>query len=336
MIMRKTALLLMLCCALMACRKVTIEFDYYPDAPRAGQSVTFSNQSSTGQKWEWNFGDGGTSTVKAPTHTYKKPGTYKISLKVDNKSGWMASKTVTVYDTVPTFTCVDSVFVIYDDYTFTANLYNPYNYPVAYLWKVNGSEAGDEAVLKTYFTEPDKYAEVSLKIVMNGDTTDIIKRLYIHEFKTNSVLLRTADGDYRQRIFGDRTESPKLDPTATALLDAEQDTMQVYNGYPFLLSELRSTFPELEGFHIASRKIYFRANGLYVAHIDGADIVEIDGDSCFAMTLDTKDNRIYWANERGVWYMPFVGSDNNQFVTTPVLLNSITNIHTIAADADPH
>ena len=321
---------------MLSCRKVTISFTYYPEAPRAGQPVIFTNLSSTGQKWEWNFGDGGTSTIKAPAHTYKKPGTYKISLMVDNKKAWMAYKTVTVYDTVPTFTCSDSFFVIYEDYTFIANLYNPYNYPVTYLWNINGKEAGKEATLKTYFTEPDTYTEVSLKIVMNGDTTDITQRLYVNDEKTNSVLLRTTDGDYRQRIFGERTEAPKPDPSATPLLDAEQDTMQVYNGYPFRLSELREVFPELEGFHIASRKIYFRAGGLYVAHIDGADIVEIDDGPCYAMTLDTKDNRIYWANAEGVWYMPFVGSDNNQFVTIPVLLNTMTNIQKIAADAELH
>lgn len=31
--------------------------------------------------WLWNFGDGGTSTVQNPTHTYTVPGTYTVSLK---------------------------------------------------------------------------------------------------------------------------------------------------------------------------------------------------------------------------------------------------------------
>ena len=238
---------------MLSCRKVTIEFDYSPDKPKAGEKVAFFNLCSTGQKWAWTFGDGATSTLKAPNHTYKKPGTYTVLLKVDNKSGWTYSKSITVYDTIPTFTCSDSVFCIYADYTFTANVYNPYNYPVTYQWKVNGKESGTGSTLKTYFTEPDKEAEVSLKVAMNGDTTDILKRFYVNDVLTNSVLLRTPDGDYRQRIFEERTEAPKLDPTAAKLLDAEQDTMQVYNGYPFRLSELKEIFPELEGFHIASR-----------------------------------------------------------------------------------
>jgi hypothetical protein len=50
------------------------------------------------------------------------------------------------------------------------------------------------------------------------------------------------------------------------------------------------------------------------------------------MTLDTYDNRIYWANAEGVWYMPFVGSDNNKFVTVPTKLNEMNNVTKIAAD----
>ena len=118
-------------------------------------------------------------------------------------------------------------------------------------------------------------------------------------------------------------------------MDDEKDTVQTYNGFTFRLSELKTVFPEMEGFHIANRKIYYRANGLWVANIDGAYPVQIDASPCAAMTLDdVLDSRIYWSNAQGVWYMPFVGSDNNKFVTTPVLLNSLTNITKIAVDSD--
>ena len=334
--MKRILLLLTLCCAMMSCKKVTIDFSYDPTAPRAGQQVSFTNTCSTGQNFEWNFGDGVTSTLRVPRHVYKKPGTYQITLKVDKKNAWTRIKNITVYDTVPTFTCADSLFMIYEDYTFTANLYNPYNYPVDYLWTVNNKTVGTDESLKTYFTEPNKKTTVGLRVIMNNDTTTIDKTYFIYDQQTNSLLLRTSEGDYRQRIFGERTETAKLDPSAKSLLDAEQDTAQLYNGYEFKLSELKKTFPELEGFHIASRKIYFRAEGLWVAHIDGSDAVQIDPLPCPAMTLDTKDSRIYWANEKGVWYMPFIGSDNNQFVTTPVQLNSMTNILKIAADAELH
>ena len=50
----------------------------------SGKKVTFKDTTSGVKptKWNWNFGDGSKSTAKNPTHTYKKAGTYKVSLTV--------------------------------------------------------------------------------------------------------------------------------------------------------------------------------------------------------------------------------------------------------------
>lgn len=337
MIMKKTILLLTLCFAAIACKKVDVNFTYSPTEPRAGQSVAFSNLSSAGEEWEWTFGDGVTSTLKNPSHVYKKPGNYIVTLKVDKKKSLTKTADITVYDTIPTFTCVDSVFYIYEDYTFVANVYNPYNYTITYEW-----EFPDSVVTTTtgssvtgYFTEEGE-AEVTLRLTMNNETTVITKTFPILDRETNSLLIRSPMGYYRQRIFGERAEEARLDDSAKDLLDAEQDTMQTYNGYDFYLSELQELFPTIEGFHIANRKIYFRADGLWVANIDGANIVLIDERPCWAMVLDTYfDNRIYWANDEGIWYMPFIGSDNNKFVSTPTRVNAMTGATKLALDNEP-
>lgn len=332
--MKKTVLLLTLCCALIACKKVEVNFSYSPEHPRAGESVQFSNLSSSGEDWEWQYGDGITSTIKSPSHAYKKPGTYLVVLTVDKKSNLRLSKEITVNDTVPTFVCSDSVFTIFTDYTFTANFYNPYNLEHTFEWTVNDSVMGTDASLTTYFVDANDSATVSLRLTVDTTTYLIKKSFFVEDHATNSLLLRTEEGDYRQRIFGSLAEEAMLDESATDLLDLEQDTMQLYNGHWFLLSELNTIFPELEGFHIANRKIYYRADGLWVANIDGANIVQIDSLPCSAMTLDAQDSRIYWANDEGVWYMPFVGSDNNKFVSIPVLLNTMDNVTKLAADGE--
>lgn len=338
--MKKTVLLLTLCCALIACKKNTIEFTYSPTEPRAGQSVVFSNQSSSGEEWEWTFGDGGTSALRAPSHIFRNPGTYTVSLKVDKKKSWTVSHQITVYDTIPTFVASDSIFYIYTDYTFTANLYNPYNYEVKYEWifpvntiyvDVTDGKTTNKN-LHLCFTQAMKEAPIWLNITVNGETTEVRKSFEVLDRPTNSVLIRTTNGDYRQRIFGSRAEMFRPDASAAALLDTEQDTAQTYNGHTFTLAEVATVFPGVQGFHIANRKIYYRADGLWVANIDGANPVQIDTAACAAMTLDTYDNRIYWANKDGVWYMPFIGSDNNQFVTEPVLLNGLLDVTKIAPD----
>ena len=342
--MRKIYLLLTLCCALIACKHNNVDFTYSPSAPRAGQAVVFSNQSSSGEEWSWTYGDGAVASIKSPSHIYKQPGTYQVTLKVDNKNKWTATKQITVYDTVPTFTCSDTNLVVYKDYTFSAVVYNPYNYDVKYEWYMPESNTHYAQVTDTtmtnstlhlFFTNALSNAVIGLRVTLNDVTTVIEKTYEVADRKTNSVLIRTDAADYRQRIFGAKATAPQmLAARDTTLLETETDTMQVYNKDTFTLSEVAAVFPGIEGFHIASRKIYYRKNGLWVANIDGAYQVQIDAAPCSAMTLDTKDSRIYWANAEGVWYMPFIGSDNNKFVTVPTRLNTLSGVTKIAADKD--
>ena len=54
-------------------------------------TVQFSDQSTAGSypitAWVWSFGDGVTSTVQAPQHTFKLPGAYTVSLTVTTAAG---------------------------------------------------------------------------------------------------------------------------------------------------------------------------------------------------------------------------------------------------------
>ncbi len=68
----------------------------------AGGSVTFTDLSSeVPTSWSWNFGDGGTSTLENPSHTYNTAGTYTVSLVATNAAG-NDSETKVDYITVDT------------------------------------------------------------------------------------------------------------------------------------------------------------------------------------------------------------------------------------------
>ena len=58
-------------------------------------SVLFTDLSQNAIVWNWNFGDGTTSTEQNPMHTYLAEGTYTVNLEVSNANG-TASKTVTI------------------------------------------------------------------------------------------------------------------------------------------------------------------------------------------------------------------------------------------------
>ncbi len=58
----------------------------------SGLAVTFNNTTTEGVTYLWDFGDGQTSTVMSPVHTYATQGIYNISLTATNPNG---SSTVT-------------------------------------------------------------------------------------------------------------------------------------------------------------------------------------------------------------------------------------------------
>ncbi len=325
----------------MACNRISVDFTYSPEQPRAGQAVAFTNKASDGEKWNWTFGDGSTSTSKSPSHTYKQPGTYTVVLQVDEKSSLTRTREVTVYDTIPNFSCSDSTIQVFEDITFTALVYNPYGYTVSYEWTIDGnrqytqlSETNTAATYKVYFNQAGSGEQtVRLRVVLNGDTTDIEHGYEIADVATKAVLMR-ADKDYAQRIFGTRSEPAAATENAEqiAQLNTAQDTVQVFNDSTFTLSGLAATFPGIKGFRIANRKIYYRTDGLYVANINGANQVAIDPLATQAICVDVVDNRLYWAVADSVRYMPLVGTENNRFTTTPTTLNRVQGVTRIAID----
>lgn len=54
-------------------------------------TVTFTDNSVGAVSWLWNFGDGSTSTLQNPTHTYTAAGSYNVALNVTNASGCVAT-----------------------------------------------------------------------------------------------------------------------------------------------------------------------------------------------------------------------------------------------------
>jgi PKD repeat protein len=68
------------------CVPVTVQFTDN-SVPQAGTIVS----------WEWNFGDGGTSSQQNPQHTYTQVGFYNVSLRVTSSTGCVGARTVVRY-----------------------------------------------------------------------------------------------------------------------------------------------------------------------------------------------------------------------------------------------
>jgi PKD repeat protein len=76
------------------------DFSATPTVGAPPLAVVFTDLSSnTPTSWAWTFGDGGTSTVQNPSHTYTAAGTYTVALVATNTAG-SNTKTRTGYVTV--------------------------------------------------------------------------------------------------------------------------------------------------------------------------------------------------------------------------------------------
>ena len=62
-------------------------FSWDPASPVVLQDVQFTNTSTGDSSWDWDFGDGGSSTAQNPSHAYALPGDYTVKLTVTGAGG---------------------------------------------------------------------------------------------------------------------------------------------------------------------------------------------------------------------------------------------------------
>ncbi len=63
-------------------------FSATPTSGRAPLTVAFTDTSTGGAtQWAWQFGDGGSSTTRHPSYTYRAPGSYTVRLTVTGAGG---------------------------------------------------------------------------------------------------------------------------------------------------------------------------------------------------------------------------------------------------------
>jgi PKD repeat protein len=71
--------------------EVTVTVNYTPEASFTysfdGLTVNFVNTSTSDASYSWDFGDGDTSNLDNPSHTYDASDTYTVTLSVSNSCG---------------------------------------------------------------------------------------------------------------------------------------------------------------------------------------------------------------------------------------------------------
>lgn len=152
------------------------EVDYTADETFACNpplKVNFKNltkKGGSGFTYEWNFGDGNTSTQENPIHEYTNNGSYQVTLTVTNSNGCKATKTIKSYVNINP---IDVDFSIDNldgcaplDVTFT-NKTKPDISGFSYSWDMGNGKTLQTKHAATTYDKPGTYT-VSLTVSKNG------------------------------------------------------------------------------------------------------------------------------------------------------------------------
>ena len=124
--------------ALFSCKKLPeTDFTYAPvDNPEAGEFIQFENTTPEASSFQWDFGDGATSTQENPTHKFDNPAVYEVKLSATNDAGEQSKSNSIIINapTVLAFYILDSTEVnllegadvwVYDNQTDWDNIAEP-------------------------------------------------------------------------------------------------------------------------------------------------------------------------------------------------------------------
>ncbi len=195
-------------------------------------SVAFTNTTTGATSYQWNFGDGGTSTQTNPTHNYTTPGSYTVSLISTNGNGCKDTLIVPVFVNIgvlnPSFTKSSSTVCTNNPVTFT-NTSTPGTGVSTWYFGDGGSASGNSAAHA--YTAAGTY-NVKLVVDFNGcidstsQTVTVVQSPTPNFTATNTTgcnvpfnvsFTNTTTGNVTGYlwIFGDGNTSTAVNPTHT-------------------------------------------------------------------------------------------------------------------------
>jgi gliding motility-associated-like protein len=198
--------------------------------------VAFTDRSVLPQTWAWDFGDGFTSNLPNPVHTYAAYGTYFVTLTVTN-GGCSNTKgvNVTLFNEAPNFIVIDDTICSIQSAVFLATGFNTSNV-VTYFWDYGDgiSEFGPAAISHIY-KAPGLYT-VTLSIVdIRGCPSSVIKNNIIRVWgPTSNFSFSPLAGCKPLNVnFSDLSLTDGVHPITKWVWSFGDGVTQTYNSPPF-------------------------------------------------------------------------------------------------------
>lgn len=159
---------------------------------------TFIDRSIGATSWRWQFGDGDTSTLQNPTHTYPGYGTYTVRLTVSNDTcEHTRTIQIRIVNGTPDFAASPTTACKGAPITFTADTTNAANIS-QYVWNFgHGGSRGFGRTATTTYPRAGVYS-VSLTVTdVNGCVDSTIKRQYIRITGPTAGFIATGNNGCR-------------------------------------------------------------------------------------------------------------------------------------------
>ena len=277
-----------------SCKSNEVEFSYSPEEPAIGQTVRFSNTTENGEDWAWNFGDGTTSTSKSPSKIFKKPGTYTVVLKVDDKAARTCTKTITVHDSVPAIGISDSIVYFYQPVQLSVDAYNPYSHQTTIQWelpacaKLIAGELTDKQIT-VCFTQLDaqnvKCAYQQGEKAYQLDTT-----IQVEDYAARSLVFARGKLIYHQRIYDYGYEEAIAYPVAASAVTAPS-ALCCTDDWLYIFNADHTTAGTLSGYDLVNDKTETLAQNAQAAEQQGFDYGYV------------ANGLVYWTAADGVYQL---------------------------------
>ncbi len=224
---------------------IRVGFNYTPDAPVAGQEISFTNASTGGSTYAWDFGDGTISTTENPTHTYEAAGTYNVTLTLDDNQNLEYAEEVTVAPPTPVITFDPNPIQQGVPVTLVATVYNPNDAQVQWTWEFpaegwssddiddNGVATGDTVVVT--FAEANPALPISVTALIDGADLEASASLTVNAQLAKTLWIAQKDGNlWSKRIFLEgeaELEDSGIPSGARPLtMDFADDRLYVFDG----------------------------------------------------------------------------------------------------------
>ena len=292
----------------------------------------FTDASIGADEWLWNFGDGNTSTLQNPTHTYAALGYYTVKLVVRNNTTGCDHETtmqVVVSDEIADFTADRTRICRNTAVVFTAFSVNAVNNIVSYEWDYGDGTQGTGQVTTHNYSLAGTYTIKLIIVDVNGCADTLLRDLYIRVNGPDADFVPSVSGSCVATtvVFTDLSVSDGVNPINTWIWDFGDGTIQSYTAPPF--SHLYSS----SGAYSVKLKVIdatgcadsiFKVNALVVstpmANFFTADTIACPGSPIEFFNSSTGPNLTY------VWDF---GDGNQSTATTPSHSYTVDGEYTI-------